>query len=64
MPLISNFVARRILGLPWRITPVAIVPLGWPAGRYGPTTRKPVAEVVSVDRFGNRAWLGAGRLAH
>ena len=57
MPLTINFLARRILGLPWRITPVAIVPLGWPAGRYGPTTRRPVAEVTSVDRFGNRAWL-------
>jgi hypothetical protein len=25
-------------------------------GRYGPTSRRPVEEVVSVDRYGNRAW--------
>jgi nitroreductase len=56
MPLWSNFVARRILGLPWGITPVAMVPLGWPIGRYGPTTRRPVGDVVSLDRFGNRPW--------
>lgn len=59
MPLTINFLARRILGLPWRITPVAIVPLGWPEGRYGPTTRRPIAEVTSIDRYGNRAWLEA-----
>jgi nitroreductase len=58
MPLWSNFTARRILGLPWSVTPVALVPLGWPIGRYGPTTRRPVGEVVSLDRFGNRPWKG------
>jgi len=45
---------RRILGLPWGITPCAVIPLGWPLGRYGPTTRRPVREVVSFERFGNR----------
>ncbi len=60
MPLTLNFLARRALGVPWRITPVAIVPLGWPRGRYGPTTRRPVAEVTSIDRYGNRAWLEGG----
>ncbi len=62
MPLTINFLARRALGLPWRVTPVCIVPLGWPEGRYGPTTRRPVAEVTSVDQYGNRAWrTGADR---
>lgn len=59
MPLWNNWIARRILGLPWSVTPVAIVPLGWPIGRYGPTTRRPVGEVVSRDRFGNRPWREA-----
>ena len=54
LPLWSTFLARRALGLPWSVTPCAVVPLGWPKGRYGPTTRKPVGEVVHVDRFGNR----------
>jgi nitroreductase len=60
MPLWSNFAARRILGLPWSITPIAMVPLGWPIGRYGPTTRRPVGQVVSLDRYGNRPWRGPG----
>jgi hypothetical protein len=50
----SRFLARRALGLPWNIAPCAVIPLGWPIGRYGPTTRRPVGEVVSVDRYGNR----------
>jgi nitroreductase len=54
LPLWSTFLARRALGLPWTVTPCAVVPLGWPRGRYGPTTRRPVGEVVHVDRWGNQ----------
>lgn len=54
IPLWNSIAVRRILGLPWNITPCAVIPLGWPLGRYGPTTRKPVHEVVSFDRFGKR----------
>ena len=57
MPLTINRSARKVLGIPWKVTPVAIVPLGWPAGRYGPTTRRPVGEITSLDQYGNRAWL-------
>lgn len=55
IPLWNLISARRILGLPWNVTPCAVIPMGWPRGRYGPTTRKPVREVVSFDRYGNRA---------
>lgn len=54
MPLWSTFLARRALKLPWSVTPCAVVPLGWPKGRYGPTTRPPVGQVVHLDRYGNR----------
>jgi nitroreductase len=60
LPLWSTFSARRILGLPWNVTPCAVVPLGWPLGKYGPTTRRPVGDVVSLDRYGNRPWRGKG----
>ncbi len=56
LPLWSSFAARRILGCPWSVMPCAVIPLGWPRGRYGPTTRRPVEDVVSVDRYGQRAW--------
>ena len=55
IPLWNLFAARRILGLPWGVTPCAVIPLGWPLGHYGPTRRKPVQEVVSYDRYGRRA---------
>ncbi len=57
LPLWSQATARGLLGLPGALHPICIVPLGWPRGRYGPTTRKPVEEVVHRDFFGNRIWL-------
>lgn len=55
MPLWSTFLARRALGMPVRSSPVAVIPVGWPRGRYGPTTRPPVSEYVHWDRYGNRS---------
>jgi nitroreductase len=56
LPLWSSTSARGILGLPVSVNPCCIVPLGWPRGRYGPTTRKPVGEVVHLDRYGAQPW--------
>ncbi|MBV9411420.1 MAG: nitroreductase family protein [Acidimicrobiia bacterium] len=56
LPLWSTTSARRILGLPMNVMPCCVVPLGWPQGRYGPTTRKPVGEVVHLDSYGNQPW--------
>jgi nitroreductase len=56
LPLWSVASARRTLKLPHSVTPCCVVPLGWPRGRYGPTTRKPVTEVTHLDTYGNRAW--------
>jgi nitroreductase len=56
LPLWSRFLARRALGLPFGVAPCAVIPLGWPKGRYGPTTRRPVGDVVSLDRYGNRVF--------
>jgi nitroreductase len=52
LPVWSSLLARRTLGLPWNVSPIAAVPLGWPRGRYGPTTRRPVDEVTHLDRYG------------
>ena len=56
LPLWSTTAVRRVLRLPLSVMPCCIVPMGWPRGRYGPTTRKPVGEVVHLDRFGNQPW--------
>ncbi len=52
LPLWSTTVARRILGLPLSVEPCCMVPLGWPIGRYGPKARKPVDEVIHLERYG------------
>ncbi|HET9877586.1 MAG TPA: nitroreductase family protein [Mycobacterium sp.] len=57
LPLWNVTSIRRILKLPLSVTPCCIVPMGWPRGRYGPTTRKPIGEVAHRDSYGNRAWL-------
>ncbi|KUH94844.1 nitroreductase [Mycolicibacterium acapulense] len=59
LPLWSVTSARRTLGLPLTVTPICVVPLGWPRGRYGPTTRKPVGQVAHLDTYGERAWVDA-----
>src|ERR671933_538680 len=37
LPLWSVTRARSALGLPYSVTPCAVIPVGWPRGRYGPT---------------------------
>lgn len=59
LPLWSVASARRTLKLPHSVMPFCVVPLGWPRGRYGPTTRKPVEQVTHLDTYGNRAWSGS-----
>ena len=63
LPLWSVTMARRTLGLPVNVQPICMVPLGWPRGRYGTTTRKPVGDVVHLDRFGQQPWRGVDRAA-
>jgi nitroreductase len=45
---------RKILELPREVRPVCIIPIGWAKGRYGPTQRMPIGEVVHLDRFGHQ----------
>jgi nitroreductase len=63
LPLWSVTLARRTLGLPRTVTPVAVVPLGWPRGHYGPTSRRPVEELVHLDRYGHQPFVGTARVA-
>ncbi len=58
MPLWSVSLARRALGLPLWVLPVAVIPLGWPRGRYGQTTRKPVGDIAHFDSYGHRPYQG------
>jgi nitroreductase len=56
LPLWCTLAVRATLKLPLTVQPCCVVPLGWPRGRYGSTTRKPVGHVVHLDHYGNRVW--------
>lgn len=58
LPIWNVPATRRILGLPRRMNPVCIIPIGWAKGRYGPTTRRPIGEVVHLDTYGNQPFVG------
>jgi nitroreductase len=48
---------RAILGLPDDVFTFALMPIGYPLGKYGPLARRPVAEVTFADRWGEK-WPG------
>ncbi len=54
LPLWSMTAARIILGLPLKVQPCCMIPVGWPQGHYGPTQRKSVESVVHLDRYGHQ----------
>lgn len=42
----------ELLGIPPGIETMALIPLGWPLDRHGPTRRKPPEQVAFWDRWG------------
>ncbi len=44
--------AEAALGLPPGVHSYAILPIGYPMGRFGPVKRAPLAEVVYAERWG------------
>jgi nitroreductase len=47
---------RQILGLPDDVQTFAMMPIGFPLGKFGPVDRKPLSEVTYADTWGGR-WL-------
>jgi nitroreductase len=43
---------RQILNLPEDVFTFALMPIGFPVGKYGPLVRRPVTEVAFADRWG------------
>jgi nitroreductase len=41
-----------IFGLPPNLHSYAIIPIGYPMGKFGPVRRRPLSEVVFLDRWG------------
>jgi nitroreductase len=45
--------SEAALGLPPGVHSYAILPIGYPVGKFGPVGRGPLAEIVYEDRWGN-----------
>lgn len=43
---------KQLLGIPEGVAVMALIPLGWPQGKFGPTKRNPPEEVTHWDRWG------------
>jgi nitroreductase len=43
---------KALLGIPSDVDTYALMPIGWPLGRFGPLKRRPLAEVAFADRWG------------
>jgi nitroreductase len=48
---------KQILGLPPEVQTYALMPIGYPQGKFGPIKRRPVSEVAYLDNYGNH-WKG------
>ena len=44
---------KAVLNLPSEVRTFALMPIGYPAGKFGPVKRQPVSEVAMVDRYGS-----------
>ena len=51
---------ERILGLPANVHSYAILPIGYPMGKFGPVNRRSMTDVVFGDRYG-QTWSGVQR---
>jgi nitroreductase len=52
---------KALLGMPDNAATFALMPIGYPTGKYGPLTRKPVADVTYADAWGTAWPAAAGR---
>lgn len=42
---------KQALGVPDEVTIYALIPVGWPGGKFGPVRRRPVSDVLHWDRW-------------
>ena len=47
---------KSLLNIPEEVHTAALIPLGYPTGRWGVARRRPVEELTFRDRFGSKYW--------
>ena len=45
---------RKLLGIPDTVETAALIPVGWPKGKFGEGFRKPVEDVTYWEQWGNK----------
>ncbi|NOT58249.1 MAG: hypothetical protein HOP18_26905 [Deltaproteobacteria bacterium] len=45
---------KQRIGIPETMEVAAMIPMGYPQGKFGPVSRRPVEEVIHWDRWGNQ----------
>ena len=48
---------KAVLGIPEDVQTFAMMPIGYPRGKFGPVTRRPIVEVARVDHW-SHFWPG------
>src|SRR6516162_227157 len=48
---------KEVLGIPEDVQTFAMMPIGYPRGKFGPLTRRPIVEVARVDHW-SHFWPG------
>jgi nitroreductase len=48
---------KAAVGIPADVDTFALMPIGYPLGKFGPVHRKPLTDVAVHDRWGN-PWKG------
>ena len=56
--------AEAALGLPPNVHSYALLPIGYPMGRFGPFRRIALADVVYEDQWASVPRLGSGNAPH
>ena len=51
LALVDRGAASAALRLPETMAPYCLIPVGYPLGRFGPVTRRPLDEVLRFDRW-------------
>ena len=46
---------KTLLGIPDHVETMALIPMGYPKGKFGAANRRPAKEVTSYDRYGVRS---------
>lgn len=51
LALLDQDAVRKVVNLPETMAALCLIPVGYPSGKFGPVSRKPVEEIVRFDQW-------------